>query len=115
MANSEAVRQFDIVVVPFPYAGQLAEKRRPALVGSSDAFNRDSGLVWVVMITSADNAAWVGDIPVAATVETGLPAASLIRTAKIATIDAARIVRVAGRVDGATAAEVRGKLRGVLG
>ena len=37
MAASDHIRfdPFDIVVVPFPYADRLAEKRRPALVISN--------------------------------------------------------------------------------
>jgi hypothetical protein len=37
MASSDAPRfdPFDVVVVPFPYADRLAEKRRPALVISN--------------------------------------------------------------------------------
>ncbi len=116
MPTSEIfARQYDIVVVPFPYADQLAEKRRPALVVSSDGFNHTSGLVWVVMITSATDAPWDGDVPIAASQETGLPAPSLIRTAKIATIDAARIIRVAGHIGAPSAAAVRKNLDGVLG
>ena len=67
MANSDKLpKQFDIVVVPFPYSDQLAEKRRPALVVSSNAFNKKHGLLWVIMITSAANPARPDDIAVAA-------------------------------------------------
>ena len=101
MANSSTLpKQFDIVVVPFPYSDQLAEKRRPALVVSSNPFNKKHGLLWVVMITSATNPKKLDDIAVAANTKTGLPAASLIRPSKIATIEPERIVRVAGRIDG---------------
>ena len=106
MASSDPTpRRFDIVVVPFPYAGRLAEKRRPALVVSTDSFNRKHGLLWVVMITSAANPRRDGDIPVAATARTGLPVPSAIRAAKIATIEPGRVVRVAGRIDAKTAAQ----------
>jgi hypothetical protein len=44
---------FDVVVVPFPYADRLAEKRRPALVISNRKL-AVHGLVWVAMITSAE-------------------------------------------------------------
>ena len=56
MASSDRERAaaFDVVVVPFPYADRLAEKRRPALVISS-ARLAPYGLVWVAMITSAEN------------------------------------------------------------
>ena len=100
-------KQFDIVVVPFPYSDQFAEKRRPALVVSSNAFNKKHGLLWVVMITSASNPARPDDIAVAANAKTGLPAASLIRASKIATIEPERVVRVAGKLDGKVAKTVK--------
>ena len=54
MTHDRRFEPFDVVVVPFPYADRLAEKRRPALVISNRklAVHR---LVWVAMITSADN------------------------------------------------------------
>ena len=111
MANSDAhPQQFDIVVVPFPYSDQLAEKRRPALVVSSNSFHKKHGLVWVVMITSADNAKKPDDILVAANAKTGLPAASRIRPSKIATIEPERVVRVIGRVDAKLAVAVQAKV-----
>ncbi len=45
--------------------------------------------MWVVMITSAENRAWPGDVAITALSRAGLPAPSVIRPAKIATIDAA--------------------------
>lgn len=75
MASSDpAPRRFDVVIVPFPYTDQLAEKRRPALVVSADAFNRKHGLLWVAMITSAANPRWGGDIPISNAGKAGLPA-----------------------------------------
>jgi mRNA interferase MazF len=44
-------------------------------------------LLWVTMITSAENRGWPGDVSVTSLSGTGLPAASVIRTAKIATIE----------------------------
>ena len=108
MASSEALpKQFDIIVVPFPYSDQLAEKRRPALVVSSDAFNKRHKLLWVVMITSATNPKKSDDILLAANSQTGLPVASLIRPSKIATIEPMRVVRAIGRIDGKATRTVR--------
>jgi mRNA interferase MazF len=39
------------------------------------------------MITSQANCGWVGDVPVSDLVQSGLPAPSVVRTAKIATIE----------------------------
>jgi mRNA interferase MazF len=105
---------FDIVVVPFPYADRLAEKRRPALVISSRKL-APFGLIWVAMITSADNTPWSCDVTVADLARAGLPAPSVVRTAKIACIEPTRIERRAGRLDKATAKAVAQKLKGFLG
>jgi mRNA interferase MazF len=105
---------FDIVVVPFPYADRLAEKRRPALVISNRRIT-PFGLIWVAMITSADNAPWSCDVAIPDLTRSGLPAPSVVRTAKIACIEPARIERRAGRLDKATAKAVTQKLKGFLG
>jgi mRNA interferase MazF len=105
---------FDIVVVPFPYADRLAEKRRPALVISNRKL-APFGLIWVTMITSAENAPWPCDVTIANAARAGLPAPSVVRTAKIACIEPARIERRAGRLDKATAKAVAQKLKGFLG
>ena len=105
---------FDIVVVPFPYADRLAEKRRPALVISSRRLT-PFGLIWVAMITSADNAPWPCDVTISDLARAGLPAPSVVRTVKIACIEPARVERRAGRLDKATAKAVAQRLGGFLG
>jgi mRNA interferase MazF len=105
---------FDIVVVPFPYADRLAEKRRPALVISNRKL-APFGLIWVAMITSADNAPWSCDVTIGDLARAGLPAPSVVRVAKIACIEPLRIERRAGRLDKAAAKAVAQKLKGFLG
>jgi len=69
------------------------------------------GLIWVAMITSADNAPWSCDVAIADLARAGLPAPSVVRTAKIACIEPAR----AGRLDRTTAKAVVQKLKGFGG
>ena len=103
MAASDArYAPFDVVVVPFPYADRLAEKRRPALVVSTPKL-APHGLVWLAMITSAENKSWSSDVTVTDLKRAGLPAPSVVRTAKIACVETGRILRRAGRLDKATA------------
>jgi mRNA interferase MazF len=113
-ANKVRFDAFDIVVVPFPYADRLAEKRRPALVISNRKL-APFGLIWVAMITSAANAPWSCDVAIVELARAGLPAPSVVRTAKIACIEPARIERRAGRLDKATAKAVAQKFKGFLG
>jgi mRNA interferase MazF len=119
MTSNNAEREarydpFDIVIVPFPYADRLAEKRRPALVISNRKL-AVHGLIWVAMITSADNEAWSSDVAVTDLKRAGLPAPSVVRVAKIACIEPGRIDRRVGRLDKAVARSVGQKLRGFLG
>ena len=113
-AREERYDPFDVVVVPFPYADRLAEKRRPALVISNRKL-ATHGLIWVAMITSADNEAWSSDVAIADLERAGLPAPSVVRPAKIACIEPGRIDRRIGRLDKAAARVVAQKLRGFLG
>jgi mRNA interferase MazF len=116
MAISDDARfePFDIVVVPFPYADRLAEKRRPALVISNRKLALH-GLVWLAMITSAANEPWPTDIAIVDLRRSGLPAPSVVRPAKIACIEPSRIDRRIGRLDKAAARAVGQRLRGFLG
>ena len=113
MPTSEGFAAFDVVVVPFPYSDRLAEKRRPALVISGPQL-APFGLVWVAMITSADNVPWPCDIPIGDLKRAGLPARSVVRPAKIACIEPARVLRRAGRLDRVAARGVLDKLREFL-
>lgn len=79
--------QGDVVKVPFPYTDRSTRQSRPALVVST-GLEEAHNLVWVVMITSAENRGWPGDVEIPNLSEAGLPAPSVIRAAKIATIEA---------------------------
>lgn len=103
-------KPFDVVSVPFPYADRAAEKRRPAVVVSTPDLEQDHGLLWLAMITSADNPSWPGDIAIRELVPAGLPHESVVRPVKIATIEAARATRI-GRLEPATRAKVAEAIR----
>lgn len=118
MAPSEApnrIRQWDVVVLPFPYSDRLAEKRRPALVISAERLYRDYGLVWVAMITSKRPRGLTCDVEISDLARAGLPASSVIRPAKIACIEPARIIRRAGHIEDTARDQVREVLSCFLG
>ena len=72
-----------------PYTDRATRQHRPALVVSKGGIEERHGLLWVVMITSAENRGWAGDLPIDNLPMAGLPVPSIIRTAKLATIEAA--------------------------
>jgi mRNA interferase MazF len=104
-----------VVVLPFPYADRLAEKRRPALVVSSQELARQHAILWVTMITSAENAGWKGDVRIADPGRSGLRAPSIVRPAKLATVDISRIVRILGDIAENEFASVRAAIAHSLG
>ncbi|MBF0167322.1 MAG: type II toxin-antitoxin system PemK/MazF family toxin [Alphaproteobacteria bacterium] len=79
---------WDVVRVPFPYTNRPVRQHRPALVVALPHADREGFLLWVLMITSAGNRGWPSDVEISDLEIAGLPAPSLVRTAKIATIEA---------------------------
>ena len=79
---------WDVVKVPFPYTDRPVRQRRPALVIAAGDLQAVHGLLWLAMITSATNRGWPGDVPVSDLDAAGLPAPSIVRPAKLATIEA---------------------------
>ncbi|MBF0392350.1 MAG: type II toxin-antitoxin system PemK/MazF family toxin [Alphaproteobacteria bacterium] len=104
---------WDVVKVPFPYTDRPVRRRRPALVVAAGPLASEHGLLWVVMITSAENRRWPGDVAVSDLEAAGLPAASVVRTAKIATIDAVTAERL-GTLPASDRGRVTERLRAAL-
>ena len=104
----------DVVKVPFPYTDRATRQRRPALVVSSSELETDHGLLWVVMITSAENRRWAGDLPIDDLPLAGLSTPSVIRCAKIATLDARDAERI-GKVGRRIRSEVAARLAKQVG
>jgi mRNA interferase MazF len=85
---------WDLIKVPFPYTNRPVQQRRPALVVAIPDTPGGPALLWVLMVTSAANRGWAGDVMVSDLAMAGLPAASVVRSAKIATIAAADAERI---------------------
>lgn len=107
-------KQGDVIKVPFPYTDRATRQSRPALVVSAGGIEDAHGLLWVVMITSAENRGWPGDVRVGNLAAAGLPVPSVIRTAKIATIEASDATKL-GRVAAELFRQVANRLGQVLG
>lgn len=106
--------QGDLVKVPFPYTDRNTRQRRPAFVASTGSLGGRRDLLWVLMVTSAENRGWVGDVLIEDHSAAGLPAPSLIRSAKIATIET-EDVEPLGRVPREVTDQVISTVAGQLG
>ncbi len=110
----ESFEQGDVVRVPFPYTDRATRQRRPALVVSRGGLGEDRRLLWVAMITSAENRPWPDDVSFAeAYAEAGLPAPSIVRPCKLATIESGHAEKI-GRVDAKLMEQVVAFLRRAL-
>ncbi|MDF1521308.1 MAG: type II toxin-antitoxin system PemK/MazF family toxin [Trueperaceae bacterium] len=97
----------DVVRLPFPYTDRSTFQHRPGLVVATFPDAGRHGLAWVLMITSARNEPWSGDVDVGPAYRSaGLPAPSVVRTRKITTVDLRDATRL-GRVPGEVWSEVR--------
>ena len=110
-SSGSRFKQWDVVVVPFPYSDEPSDKVRPAVVLSSPQHMQGTGVCYLAMVTSAANAGWPGDVPVSNVRGAGLPVPSVVRPAKIMTLNASRIVRRLGALPKADQAQVVAAVR----
>lgn len=78
-------KRWDVVKIPFAVEG--TPEYRPALVIVAGDLLRQHGLLWVLMITSQRNRGWPGDVEIEDTIGAGLGVPSVVRTAKIMTVE----------------------------
>jgi len=89
----------EVVLVRFPFTEVAAAKKRPALVLSRTARAPRYALVTLAMITSQVEALdFQGDVLLADWEEAGLLHPSLLRMAKVATVDEELIDKPIGRL-----------------
>ena len=107
-------KQFDVVVVPFPFTDAQASKRRPALVLSADqTFNCPVGHSVMAMITTDYRSTWALDVGITDLTAAGLKAPSIIRM-KLFTLDHALVRKQIGRLSAVDQAAVIASLSSLL-
>lgn len=99
--------------MPFPFVERPITLRRPSVVLAQPPSGNRRPLLWVMMITSAENKPWPGDIAISDLRAAGLPEPSVIRLAKMAVIDDLGLERK-GRLADADAGVLREALRHML-
>lgn len=88
-------KPFSIVTVPFPFTDKAINKRRPALVISTEIFQQETGHITLMMITSAKHSKWFGDYQLINLNGTGMSQEAFVRQ-KIFTLDLRLIVKLIG-------------------
>lgn len=89
-------KQWEVVVVPFPFGNQPGTKRRPALVLSHQSFN-SRGHTVLAMITTSSHRPWPGDVNLSDYKSAGLHNACIVRL-KLFTLDNRLLMKRIGRV-----------------
>jgi mRNA interferase MazF len=103
----------DVVRVPFPHVERNVRRYRPALVVTREPVGPEGLLIWLAMITSAARGRWPGDIAILDHESVGLPIPSVVRTAKLATLETASAERI-GRLPDSQLQTVQSQIVGYL-
>jgi mRNA interferase MazF len=90
----------DIVLVKFPFSDLESAKKRPALILVQSQATSKIGVVTIAMITSkVEGLKFPGDFRISGWKKAGLLHPSLVRLAKVATVDLDIVDKVLGRLD----------------
>lgn len=104
----------DVVVVPFPFTDQTATKRRPAVVVSSEAYQRERPDLILMAITSQTHPApTVGEVAVMHWQAAGLLKPSVIKPL-LTTIEAGLVIRRLGQLGADDQTALRQVLAAIL-
>ena len=93
---TKPITPFDVVLVPFPFSNLEEIKRRPCLVLANVKPSRYSEHLIVAMMTSHLERHFPHDVVVQNYEEAGLPKPTLIRLAKVVTLELGSVRRKLG-------------------
>jgi mRNA interferase MazF len=105
----------NVVLVPFPFTDQTATKKRPAVVVSSEVYQRQRPDLIVMAITSQTRlASTVGEVAVVHWQAAGLLKPSVIKPL-LATIESTLVLRQLGQLHAEDQKALRRVLTAILG
>lgn len=105
----------DVVLVASPFTDHGATKRRPAIVVSSNAYNRETTDLIILAVTSqARSAPMLGEVSIESWKEAGLLKPSVLKPI-LTTIERSLVLRRLGRLEQADLAVLREVLAVIIG
>ncbi|HEX3231434.1 MAG TPA: type II toxin-antitoxin system PemK/MazF family toxin [Pyrinomonadaceae bacterium] len=115
MPNTTTYSFGDVVLVPFPFTDQSATKKRPAVIVSSDSYNKARPDVILMAITSQlSRHSRLGEVVIANWKPAGLLKASTIKPI-LTTIDKKLLIRLLGKLASRDVTTLRDALRKIVG
>ena len=115
MPNTTAYNFGDVVLVPFPFTDQTATKKRPAVVVSSDGYNKARPDVILMAVTGhLSDYPRIGEVVVSDWKEAGLLKTSTIKPI-LTTIEKSLIIRTLGKLSQQDRIALRDALKIILG
>ena len=106
-------KQYDVVVVPFPFTEKLSSKRRPALILSNSSFNSNHDHVLLCMITSTRALTWSSDIVINDFKTVGLSMPCCVRF-KLFTLPQSLILRTVGTMSQSDQKRIKRSLENIV-
>ncbi len=99
MLSGIMLKQRDIVLIPIPFTDLTSQKKRPAIIISSDKYNETNEDIVVVALTSNIESRNFTITLIADDLEDGvLKVTSMIRVDKIYTLNKSIVIKTFGRV-----------------
>ena len=106
-------KQWDIVIVPFPFVNSLKSKPRPVLILNTKEFSIQNSHYLGAMITSSNQEKWFGDIDISLSPVSGLSVDSKVRF-KIFTLDERIIKKKIGTLSKENITQVKESISKIL-
>jgi mRNA interferase MazF len=105
-------KQGDILLIPIPFSDLSSQKRRPVIVISNDQYNRKTGDVIVVAMTSNPQVTdYSFSITSSDLVKGALNRPGKVRVDKIYTLSQSIVAKIFGQVSRVTIDRIRGTLQ----
>ena len=103
-------KSWDIVLIPFPVSDPTTNKKRPALVVSTETFNSGQDIVLMFLTSNLKSDPKIDDHLISNWQGAGLPKPTICRM-KFATIDKNLIIKKLGRMQSADITTIKSKMK----